>query len=171
MKALLLTFVLAQGADITTSLVGLHHGCVELNPVLGTSPSATGSTGGGGGEAAGLASTGATAGLIRSTVLAAGGGAVGTCAEGFGTLGVGWAASPGSGTSYKLGGGRAGPGFSSPALIATGVVIPLGVDVASLTNFVGYVVWCLWLIAMAVTLWRTKRTAVAARRMVAASVA
>ena len=24
-----------------------------------------------------------------------------------------------------------------------------------MTNFVGYVAWCLWLIAMAVTLWRS----------------
>ena len=41
-------------------------------------------------------------------------------------------------------------GYASAALIATGVVIPLGVEAASLTNFVGYIAWCLWLIAMAV---------------------
>ena len=46
-------------------------------------------------------------------------------------------------------------GYLSAGLIATGVVIPLGVDAASLTNFVGYVAWCLWLLAMAVTLWRS----------------
>ena len=34
-------------------------------------------------------------------------------------------------------------GYVAAALIATGVVIPLGLDVASLTNFVGYVGWCL----------------------------
>ena len=50
-------------------------------------------------------------------------------------------------------------GYGSAALIATGVVIPLGVDVASMTNFVGYVAWCIWLIAMAVVLTAT-RTAV-----------
>jgi Domain of unknown function (DUF4386) len=49
-------------------------------------------------------------------------------------------------------------GYGSGALIATGVVIPLGVDAASITNFVGYVIWCLWLIAMAVTLWRSTAT-------------
>ena len=44
-------------------------------------------------------------------------------------------------------------GYAAAGLIATGVLIPLGVDAASITNFVGYVAWCLWLIAMAVTLW------------------
>ena len=58
-----------------------------------------------------------------------------------------------------------------PALIATGVVIPLGLDAASITNFVGYVAWCLWLIAMAVTLWRTKRADAATPGVMAASVA
>jgi hypothetical protein len=46
-------------------------------------------------------------------------------------------------------------GYGSAALIATGVVVPLGLEAASLTNFAGYVAWCLWLIAMAVILWRT----------------
>ena len=45
-------------------------------------------------------------------------------------------------------------GYASAALIATGVLIPLGVGAADLTNFVGYVAWCLWLIAMAVAVWR-----------------
>ena len=45
-------------------------------------------------------------------------------------------------------------GVISAALIATGVVIPLGLEAASLTNFVGYVAWCLWLLGMAVVLWR-----------------
>ena len=48
-------------------------------------------------------------------------------------------------------------GYASAALIATGVVIPLGVEAATLTNFVGYVAWCLWLIAMAVALWRSSQ--------------
>jgi hypothetical protein len=46
-------------------------------------------------------------------------------------------------------------GYAAAALIATGVVIPLGLDAASLTNFAGYVLWCLWLLAMAAFLWRT----------------
>jgi hypothetical protein len=50
----------------------------------------------------------------------------------------------------------AGLGYVSAFLIATGVVIPLGLGGASLTNFAGYVAWCLWLIAMAVILWRSR---------------
>jgi hypothetical protein len=49
-------------------------------------------------------------------------------------------------------------GYASAALIATGVLIPLGVGAASLTNFAGYVAWCLWLIAMSVILWRAPAT-------------
>jgi TRAP-type C4-dicarboxylate transport system permease small subunit len=48
-------------------------------------------------------------------------------------------------------------GYLSAGLIATGVLIPLGLEAASLTNFAGYVAWCLWLIAMAVILWRAPR--------------
>ena len=33
MKALLLTFILSQGADMTTTVMGLHRGCVEANPI------------------------------------------------------------------------------------------------------------------------------------------
>ena len=47
-------------------------------------------------------------------------------------------------------------GYAAAGLIATGVVIPLGLSGASITNFVGYVAWCLWLIAMAVVLWRAR---------------
>ena len=35
-----------------------------------------------------------------------------------------------------------------------GVIIPLGVEPASLSNFLGYIAWCLWLLALAVVLWR-----------------
>ena len=42
-------------------------------------------------------------------------------------------------------------GFVAAALIATGVVIPI-VEAAGLTNFAGYVVWCGWLLAVAVVL-------------------
>ena len=52
--------------------------------------------------------------------------------------------------------GSAGSATLSAALIATGVVIPLGLGAASITNFAGYVAWCLWLIAMAVMLWRAR---------------
>jgi hypothetical protein len=50
-------------------------------------------------------------------------------------------------------------GYVSAALIATGVVIPLGIGAASITNFIGYVTWCLWLIAISVILGRTPATA------------
>jgi len=39
MKELLLAMVLAQGTDVTTSLIGFSHGATELNPlVLSTKP-------------------------------------------------------------------------------------------------------------------------------------
>lgn len=44
-------------------------------------------------------------------------------------------------------------GYVSAALIATGVVIPV-LEAASLTNFAGYVGWCVWLLAVAVVLFR-----------------
>jgi hypothetical protein len=50
-------------------------------------------------------------------------------------------------------------GYASAALIATGVAIPLGLSALSITNFAGYVAWCLWLIAMAFILWRTPAAA------------
>ena len=46
-------------------------------------------------------------------------------------------------------------GYCSAALIATGVVIPL-IEAASLTNFIGYVAWCVWLLAAAVLLFRVR---------------
>jgi hypothetical protein len=42
-------------------------------------------------------------------------------------------------------------GYASATLIATGVVIPI-IESASLANFIGYVVWCAWLLAAAGTL-------------------
>jgi hypothetical protein len=45
-------------------------------------------------------------------------------------------------------------GYASAVLIATGVIIPLGVEPASMSNFIGYITWCLWLLALAVALWR-----------------
>jgi hypothetical protein len=47
-------------------------------------------------------------------------------------------------------------GYAAAALIATGVVVPLGLDIARLTNFAGDVGWCAWLVAMAIVLWRDK---------------
>ena len=47
-------------------------------------------------------------------------------------------------------------GYAAAALIATGVLIPLGLNIARLANFAGYVTWCSWLVAMAIALWRNK---------------
>ena len=49
-------------------------------------------------------------------------------------------------------------GYTAAALIATGVVIPL-VEAASLTNFAGYIIWCVWLLAVAVVLFRDRASA------------
>ncbi len=51
-------------------------------------------------------------------------------------------------------------GVAAAVLIATGVVIPV-VAAASLSNFAGYVLWCLWLLAVAVILIRGRRAATA----------
>jgi hypothetical protein len=48
-------------------------------------------------------------------------------------------------------------GYAAAVLIATGVVIPV-LQVASLTNFAGYVAWCAWVLALAVTLFRVEGT-------------
>ncbi|GAB2469360.1 DUF4386 family protein [Xylanimonas ulmi] len=52
-------------------------------------------------------------------------------------------------------------GVAAAALIATGVVIPL-VEAASLSNFAGYVVWCLWLLGVAALLLRAPTPTVTA---------
>lgn len=44
-------------------------------------------------------------------------------------------------------------GYAAAALITTGVIVPLGLDIARLTNFAGYVSGCAWLVAMAIVLW------------------
>ena len=48
-------------------------------------------------------------------------------------------------------------GYVAAVLIATGVVIPV-LEVASLTNFAGYVAWCVWLLAVATVLLRVRDT-------------
>jgi hypothetical protein len=52
-----------------------------------------------------------------------------------------------------------GLGLASAALVATGVVEPLGVPGTGLTNFFGYVLWSVWLIAFAVIVLRGRRHA------------
>lgn len=53
----------------------------------------------------------------------------------------------------------AGPWFShiglgAAALIAVGVLVPLDVPGADFANFVGYILWSLWLLAFATLIWR-----------------
>lgn len=55
-------------------------------------------------------------------------------------------------------------GLASAVLIATGVLIPLDVPGTDLTNFAGYVVWSLWLLAMATVLIRGSRTSAGSPR-------
>ncbi|MFE7718717.1 DUF4386 family protein [Nocardia rhizosphaerihabitans] len=45
-------------------------------------------------------------------------------------------------------------GYVSAAAIATGVLVPLGVEPAELTNFLGYLLWSAWLLAFAALLAR-----------------
>jgi len=55
-------------------------------------------------------------------------------------------------------------GYASAALIGTGVVIPLGIETAELTNFVGYIAWSMWLLAFSALLWRPRVSMAAAQR-------
>lgn len=48
----------------------------------------------------------------------------------------------------------AGVGLTSAALILLGIAVPLELPGADLANFVGYILWSLWLIAFATHLWR-----------------
>ncbi|MFD4355101.1 DUF4386 family protein [Nocardia sp. NPDC058518] len=45
-------------------------------------------------------------------------------------------------------------GYTSAAAIATGVVIPLGIEPAAVANFLGYLLWSVWLLAFAALLGR-----------------
>ncbi len=56
-----------------------------------------------------------------------------------------------------LGEDMTGLGLASAVLVATGVVEPLGVPGVGLTNYLGYVLWSVWLIALAVVVLRDRR--------------
>ena len=43
-------------------------------------------------------------------------------------------------------------GSVSAGLIATGVLSPLGIEIVDIANFVGYVLWSIWLVAFAIVL-------------------
>jgi hypothetical protein len=53
-------------------------------------------------------------------------------------------------------------GYAAAVLIATGIVVPV-VPAASVTNFAGYVAWCLWLLVVAGLLLRSSRVRPGAR--------
>jgi hypothetical protein len=59
-------------------------------------------------------------------------------------------------------------GLLAAGLIATGVFVPL-VQAASLTNFAGYILWCAWLLAVALTLVRFPESAPTRTARVAAT--
>jgi hypothetical protein len=52
-------------------------------------------------------------------------------------------------------------GIGAAVLIAIGVLIPLDAPGADIANFVGYVLWSIWLIALGVILLRASRTSLA----------
>ncbi len=45
-------------------------------------------------------------------------------------------------------------GLAAAALIALGVLVPLDVPGTDFANFVGYILWSIWLVAFAVLIWR-----------------
>jgi hypothetical protein len=45
-------------------------------------------------------------------------------------------------------------GYGAAALIAIGVLVPLDVSGADFANFVGYILWSIWMLAFATLLWR-----------------
>jgi hypothetical protein len=57
-----------------------------------------------------------------------------------------------------------GLGLAAAALVATGILEPLGVPGTSLTNFFGYVLWSAWLVALAVIVLRRSRRAATSGR-------
>jgi hypothetical protein len=52
-------------------------------------------------------------------------------------------------------------GLGAAALIALGVLVPLDAPGADIANFVGYILWSIWLIALGVILLRASRTTTA----------
>jgi Domain of unknown function (DUF4386) len=45
-------------------------------------------------------------------------------------------------------------GYGAAALIAVGVLVPLDVPGADFANFVGYILWSIWMLAFAALIWR-----------------
>jgi hypothetical protein len=56
------------------------------------------------------------------------------------------------GLRHRFGRWFAPVGMVSAVLVATGLIEKLGVEAAGLTNFVGYIVWSVWIVALGVAL-------------------
>jgi hypothetical protein len=63
-----------------------------------------------------------------------------------------WTVAMVQGLRHRFGRWFAPVGVGSAALVATGLVEKVGVEAAGLTNFVGYIAWSLWIIAVGVAL-------------------
>ena len=48
-------------------------------------------------------------------------------------------------------------GLAAAALIALGVLVPLDVPGTDFANFVGYILWSIWLVVFAILIWRRSR--------------
>lgn len=66
------------------------------------------------------------------------------------------------GLRHRFGRWFAPVGMVSAALVATGLVEKVGVEAAGLTNFVGYIAWSLWIVAVGVALIRRPQPTTAA---------
>jgi hypothetical protein len=54
-------------------------------------------------------------------------------------------------------------GFIAAGLIALGVLVPLDVPGADFANFVGYILWSVWLLAFAILIWRRSQVGAGAQ--------
>ena len=74
-----------------------------------------------------------------------------------------WTVAMVRGIAHRPGRWFAPLGYASAGLIVTGLLEPLGLGVAGLTNFVGYLAWSVWMIALGTSLLRRSRTRTVAR--------
>jgi hypothetical protein len=72
-----------------------------------------------------------------------------------------WTVAMVNGLRHRFGRWFAPVGIGSAALVATGLVEKVGVEAAGLTNFVGYIAWSLWIVAVGVALIRRATPAAA----------
>ena len=60
-------------------------------------------------------------------------------------------------------------GLAAAALIALGILVPLDVPGMDFANFVGYILWSIWLVAFAFLIWRRSDVATPAATDVGSS--